>query len=313
MRLDHQNGVVLPVILDRVNTTGSGLEFAVCPGKGVCQSKLANEVFPDSKNYVNELGRFVAIRAARAVDEEILRNASSGGIMTQIALYLLESNVVDGVTAARFQYGAPGPRAVSFIASNRKQLQASQGSKYCPTTTNVLVRECVERGGRYLFNGLPCQVAALRLATKENPNLKNVFPLTLTNFCGGYRDYRSLDGLLSRRGITPSATVSFRYRGGGQPGSMYARDKDGKEISEPYPEYMRGCDIPKAKRCVYCIDATGELSDFSCGDAWLERFTRDASSWSILVTRSPTAERIVSENGRKRHAHRAGYFRRRNH
>jgi coenzyme F420 hydrogenase subunit beta len=122
----------------------------------------------------------------------------------------------------------------------------------------------------------------------------------MANFCGGYRDFRDLDDLLERNGFDSRQVVSFRFRGGGQPGSLLAMDSHGRTLSLPYPAYGRGSLLPKAKRCVFCVDGTGLLADFACGDAWLDRFAnKDGFPWSIVVTRSPAAqqlfEQIVSE------------------
>jgi coenzyme F420 hydrogenase subunit beta len=42
------------------------------------------------------------------------------------------------------------------------------------------------------------------------------------------------------------------------------------------------------------VDATGELADFSCGDAWLDRFIEaDENPWSIIIARSEPAKEIL--------------------
>jgi coenzyme F420 hydrogenase subunit beta len=241
------------------------------------------------------LGRYLTGIAAHSTDPAIIENASSGGVMTQIAAHLLESKRVDGVTATRFVYSPPGPRTEGYVARSWEQLLASQGSKYCPTTTNRLVRECAEAGGRYLFVGTPCQVAALRLAIEEQPELADVFPLTMANFCGGYRDFRLLDDIISAKGLDPGQVDYFRFRGGGQPGSMKATTPMGDSVTHPYGEYNSFSKIQKQKRCVFCVDATGELADFACGDAWIERFLEDEFPWSIVLARSPEAQEILQE------------------
>ena len=49
----------------------------------------------------------------------------------------------------------------------------------------------------------------------------------------------------------------------------------------------------KDHRCRTCIDATGELADISCGDAWLDKFLIRDSGWSITMTRSTKADKII--------------------
>ena len=53
--------------------------------------------------------------------------------------------------------------------------------------------------------------------------------------------------------------------------------------------------ITKFKRCKVCVDATGELADFSAGDAWIDRFLTDKAQWSLLLIRSRKAEKIIAD------------------
>ena len=85
---------------------------------------------------------------------------------------------------------------------------------------------------------------------------------------------------------------SFRHRGGGQPGSMRIIGTNGEIFQYPYPKYAKLSSFVKNERCTLCMDATGELADFSCGDAWLD--SRDnTAAWSIIVARSLEAEKVL--------------------
>ena len=295
MVLNENRGTFIPKIIDTSCVSGDGREFTVCPGKGLPINKMAQSLYGSASHETFELGRYRFSAAARTTNPRILENASSGGVMTEIACYLLEKGLVHGVTASHFIYGPPGPRTKLFIARSPEDLFMAQGSKYCPTTTNQLVRLCAEAGGRYLFVGTPCQVGALRLAAQEDPSLVEVFPYTMANFCGGYRDFRYLDEIVFSHGIDPAEVEFFRFRGDGQPGSMLIRTREGQTASEPYPDYGSRSMIARQKRCWYCVDATGELADFACGDAWIPRFLKDEHSWSVILARSAFAEELISE------------------
>jgi len=250
MVLDKRGRIYVPEILDPSAVSGRGPEFEACPGVGLPLGKLSADLLGEGMDMTLELGRYRLAIAARSTDSSILAEASSGGVMTEIAAHLLEKGYVDGVTIARFEYGPNGLRPVSLIARSREDLITGQGSKYCPTLTNLLVRECIAEGGRYLFSGTPCQVGALRLAMSRQPEAAKVFPYTMGNFCGGYRDYRLIDWLISKHGFVPSEVKFFRFRGGGQPGTMVIETRNGRRVSEPYPNYARGSGIPKLKRYV---------------------------------------------------------------
>ena len=298
MGLDEKQGIYKPEIVDPSAMSGSGIEFSVCPGPGLRINYMSERLFGADLPVTPEFGRYRSAVAAQSTDSHILQRASSGGVMTTIALWLLEQGVIAGATVARFQKDPTGPRTVSYIARNRKELLHAQGSKYCPTTTNALIRECRETGGAYLFIGTPCQVGALRLAIDRDPALEKIFPFTMANFCGGYRDFRYLDGVIRNYGSRPEHNRFFRFRGGGWPGSMLAEDSRGKRSSRPYPSYVSADYVAKQKRCVLCIDGTGQLADFACGDAWIDRFTKGAmgpGGWSIAMARSRRAQEVLDE------------------
>ncbi len=295
MKMNEGRGLYVPQLCDTTSDLAQGPAFDVCPGKGVALDAMARDLFGETSCRRYELGRYRRFIAAHATDPRIREHASSGGVMTALAAFLLETGAVRGVTASRFVYGDPGPRTESFVARTLEDLISAQGSKYCPTTTNALIQQCCQEEGPFLFSGTPCHVAGLRLAQVGDPRLKEIFPLTMANFCAGYRDYRHLDGMLRYDQVDPQDVTSFRFRGGGQPGTLKAETKDGRTIRAPYPDYDGRTQITKQKRCVYCIDATGELADFGCGDAWLDRLLETGEPWSIILARSERGAQILQE------------------
>jgi coenzyme F420 hydrogenase subunit beta len=299
MVLHEDIGMRLPEIVDPTQVTGCGDEFEVCPGVGLAIDEVSRELYGEELATSLELGRYRASYAAHSTDSAILERASSGGVMTAIAKFLMEKGLIDAATTVRFEYGnGRGPRPVEYLAGSWSDLMAGQGSKYCPTSVNLLIRECADRGGKYLFCGAPCQVAALRLAIRKHRELGSLFPFTMAHFCGGFRDYRQLDWIIRKHGLNPEEVEYFQFRGNGQPGGMCARTRSEQMVEEPYPQYLRDCPVPKLKRCTLCIDGTGHLADFACGDAWLPRYRNDDWPWSIVIARSAAAMGIADEMAR---------------
>lgn len=262
-----------------------------CPAKGYNIKEEGHKLFGDV-NYRYEIGYYRRLCLAHSTNSKILENASSGGVMTQIAYYLLSNKLVDGVISNKFVYNDNVVRTQTFIADSLEQLLEGQGSKYCPTSTLSILPK-LEKGKKYLLIGTPCQIAGFRKYAAQKPEINQQIIYTIANFCGGYRDFRELDFFV--KDIAHIENVhSFRHRGGGQPGSMRITGDNGELFQYPYPKYARLSSFIKNERCTLCIDATGELADFSCGDAWLEK--RDATTpWSIIVARSADAEKVLEE------------------
>lgn len=265
---------------------------AVCPGLGVDFDGLAAAFVDRSAFHHSDLGYWNGAWVAHSASAAVLEQASSGGVMTEIASHLLESGRVKGVVATRMRYGPPGPRPETFLARSRAELMAAQGSKYCPVPAAAALANLEAQDAPVAFVGTPCQIAAIRSLQRARPEWGERVPFLIGNFCGGFRDFREMHRLIRKHGLDPARVVRFRYRGGGQPGSLLMEDDSGRIVTRPYPDYVRETGFTKLRRCLLCVDATAELADFSCGDAWLERFTRAPDPWSIVMARTHAAKDV---------------------
>lgn len=295
LEYDRKGALLVPVVDPSSVSAGCGLAFEVCPGKGYPIEKLAQEFLNCDEAYDIELGQWDRMWAARSTNAQILCNASSGGAMTEMGLFLLETNRIQGVVVTGMSYGSPGPRPRTYIARNKTEVLAAQGSKYCPSPTLGILSEARSFSGKLAYIGTPCQIGALRVLQASHAEWREKLPYLIGNFCGGFRDYRQTDTLIRRYGLDPTTVREFRYRGGGQPGSLRAVDTLGRSVERPYPEYARDTSHAKVMRCRVCVDATAELADIACGDAWLPRFLEKDGAWSLIVTRTSEGSDLVRE------------------
>ena len=288
----ERHGQSIPVLTP--TTKYDRLAFDVCPGKGY-------NIIEDSKNlygaesYDLELGYCHSHYAAHSNDEDILRNASSGGVMSQIATFLLERRMVDRVLTAQFVYDSE-PRTRCILAQSKADILRSQGSKYCPVDLSETIRDIKANDYRVAIIGTPCQIAGIRNIQRHDPAFSQKIVITIGNFCGGIKSYHNIELLARRQGIPPDQISFFRFRGNGQPGSMLVEARSGRKSEMPYPYYVGLNGLPKHLRCHLCVDATAELADIACGDAWLPRFLDDPHhSWSIIMTRCEAADALIAD------------------
>ena len=293
LKLSTRRGVFEPE-LSVYNTSLQGTAFLVCPGRGYDIEGIAGQIFPLATEHAFELGRYVNLFVGLSRNPVTLAQAASGGIMTEVSLYLLRRGLVDGVFGCKMEYTYKGPTTKAFIAHTPDEVLSAQGSKYCPTNLNSLVA-AIDQSKRYLFVGLPCQVGALRVQIKHDPALDAAFPYVMSNFCGGIRPFLWTNDIIRRLNLNPSQVQEFRYRGGGQPGSLHLATAEGTRVSYSYPAYEALSRIPKMRRCSCCIDATAELADLACGDAWLDKWLDTGKTWSILIVRSQSIADVIKE------------------
>jgi coenzyme F420 hydrogenase subunit beta len=291
MTFSEKHSQYIPLLTD--SNKSDKLAFMICPGKGYNIVEESRNLYNHSQ-YDLELGYINKLYAAFSNDRQILEKASSGGIMSHLAIYLLENGIVDRVLTTQFSYETE-PRTVSILAKSKEEILQSQGSKYCPVDISMAIKEIRNNNYVVAIIGTPCQIAGIRNIQRNDSSFSNKIYITIANFCGGFKSYTNIRLIAKRKGIDPKRIVFFRFRGNGQPGSMLIEESTGKKVEIPYPKYVGLNGIPKHLRCHLCVDATGELADIACGDAWLPKFLKDINPWSVIITRNTKADNLVKK------------------
>ena len=268
----------------------------VCPSKGYPIVSMGKELFADN-SYDYCIGYYHSFYAVKSNHQETLVHASSGGVMTELPRYILRNNFVQGVVCTTYKYEKDVVVPVTNIVTNPDELFKYQGSKYMPVPALASLNILKDFEGQVAYIGTPCQIAALRRLQAVSPMLREKVKYTIGNFCGGYRDLREQTDLIRLAGMHGAKLTHFQYRGDGQPGYMRIEDEEGRTWRYEYPKYGKLTGYLKKYRCRVCIDATAELADISCGDAWIPEYRN--KNWSIVIIRNkelqPIVDRMVEE------------------
>lgn len=292
LKYNKHKGLYTPCLMDSLSDNEEYKIDNVCPAQGYPIVSMGKQIHNDVKLYDYRIGYYYSFVAARSLSDDIVRKASSGGIMTALAYYMLSSGLVEGVIATKYLYDNNGgiiPKTI--VATSLQELLDCQGSKYMPVPI-FDVLNTVKNYKRLAFIGTPCQIATLRRLQNLSSEYNNII-YTIGNFCGGYRDLRELTRLKKIAGFGKEPITHFQYRGNGQPGQMVIEARN-KRWTYPYPKYSKLTGNIKYYRCRVCIDATAELADVSCGDAWLPRFIQGSDkAWSIVIIRNRELSKIV--------------------
>lgn len=234
--------------------------------------KMLNKICPSAGNQCQFMdkdkiwGREKNVYYGWSEDESVREKASSGGIITEIASYLLETKKVDAVIHTCMDPISP-TETKTCISRTREELISRCGSRYSISHPLMDISK-IDDSLRYAFIGKPCDVVALKNYMKLNNKLKKAIPITISFFCAGLPSIQAQSLLLDRLGCS-EGVQTLRYRGNGWPGYATAISKDGKQSSIDYNSSwgeILGRDIMKI--CRFCLDGLGEMADISCGDAW---------------------------------------------
>ena len=173
-----------------IPVTGTTLDHAlmdqimrVCPGTVV--HGLPQHEVNGSSQYDAVWGIWQDIKMAYATDPDIRHLGSTGGLLTALGLYLIESGEVDFIVHATASSTQPtfGERVIS---RNRKQVIAAAGSRYGPTATLIDITDILGQEQPFAFIGTPCDISALRNLAREDDRVNRWVKYMLTMVCGGF-------------------------------------------------------------------------------------------------------------------------------
>jgi len=268
------------------------LAFAGCPGKGLNYPQLYTRFYgAPPKNWLT--GPTLSVRIGHASDEAVRRNGASGGVLSQVLIYLLEQQLIDAAIVVR--QGLPTPeKARAVFAVTRQEILDTAQSVYIPVATLDKLRE-LEPGKRYAMTCLPDQAAALRfLQLAGDPHARQV-RYVLGPYTGTALRPAAIRSFLRSCGVSAKDGVaSLRWRAGEWPGYLEIRTQSGRVIrsNKFYYNYLIPFFI--TRNSLQNMDFANEFCDLSVGDAWSPQFERAGGGHSVITTRTREMEDIVT-------------------
>lgn len=291
MRVHAGKGCYLPH-LDKAQCTQCGLCHRACPGHSVDFESFNTALFGDIPEDI-ALGRYLGCYIGHATDRNVRRDCASGGLVSALLIFALEEGLIDGALVTRMCSDHP-LRPEPFIARTRDEVLDAAGSKYCPVPAGAAMKEILREKGRFAVVGLPCHIHALRKAEQNLSALHERIRYRIAIPCSLNFSFRGTERFLRGLSIAPDQVETLQYRGRGWPGSMMVRLKDGAERTIPLAEYYKALGPYSLRRCTLCSDMLGELSDLTCGDAWIPEVMRaDKVGSSFVVSRTAEAEEFL--------------------
>lgn len=295
MAADENKGIYIPEVdLSRCNDCG--ICYNVCPGHGTDFDKLNIKLFGKTpKNIL--IGNYLHCYIGYSADDNIRYNSASGGLVTQVLLYALESGMIDGALVTRMSKKKPF-EAEPFIAKTREELLDASKSKYCPVSANIALSDIIksEKGKKFAVVGLPCHIQGVRKAEEIDPELKNKIILHVGLFCNHTPNFWGTEILLRKIKADKESITKLDYRGEGWPGIMKICSTNSEMIINFFDSWrIIGSFFFYPTRCLMCSDCISELADISFGDAWLDELHYDKKGTSIMISKNQMAENILQQ------------------
>ena len=290
-----KTGDYRPEIIDSIDNELADKLWTACSGGEFNFPDYNQKIFGDAINFHQYTGSFRHIYIGNSNDEVIRRNAASGGIISQILVWLLEKGRVDGAVVLGMSMEEPW-LTKPFIATSRKEILESAQSKYIISSVNEILPEIEMFDGKLAYVGLPGQVQSIRkLQAINDPSVKNIHYI-LGPFYGNTLHFSSVKSFLRSYGekdFTKIRKLYFRY--GEWPGNMRAEMASGRIIELPkfHANYLIPFHI--MKNSLLCTDLSNEFTDISGGDAWAPVYEERGKGFSMAIARSQKGQEILSQ------------------
>jgi coenzyme F420 hydrogenase subunit beta len=269
------------------------LAWKACPGRGIDYSSL----YKDYYGYLPEdwlLGCFQKVRVGYSAHDNLRQKGASGGVLTTVLIYLLETGKIDAAILASQGYGA-AEKAHYRIVRNRQEILECAQSVYIPVSMLDAMRELCE-GERYAITCLPDQAAALRRIQLDGFKSAQQIKYILGPYTGTSLYPSAIDCFLRSKGVSKDdAIVSLQWRAGDWPGYLEIKTKSGKVLRTKKVYYNFLIPFFITQSSLQGIDFTNEFTDLSVGDAWSPQFEKLGGGHSVVVTRSLNMEQIIQK------------------
>jgi len=241
-----------------------------------------------SKSIDYYLGNFDECFCGYSNNESIRKNAASGGMVTQLLIYMLDNDYIDGVFLSRLNIKNGKLIPVSFIATTTEEILSCQSSIYIDFDLSKSLKEVESFKGRLAAVALPCQLKMLDKLTNK------IIKIGL--FCGHTSERELIENVL-RQKINLCDIKEFCFRRGRWRGNSQIRLASGETINFPYFDFgmFQNIFFHMPKKCLYCRDHTAEGADISFGDLWLKEFKKKRNKYSCVLSRQEKMTKILLE------------------
>lgn len=231
----------------------------------VCPSVSENQTISDVSAVLR--GRCLESFIGHATDKVIHREGQSGGVVTALLLYLLESGKIDG--AVTNQFDPEHCASKTLYATDRKALLKSVGSYYVQSPV-VQAAEQVPKGAKTAAVVLGCQAEALRMMEQQGLPVPDYL---IGLVCEGIYSRRMISDMIASTGCpTEEQPCQFRFRYshpayGGWPGNaLLVTDKHRYRIDKNIRFALKP--LYESYRCLLCYEQINTPADLVCGDPW---------------------------------------------
>lgn len=214
---------------------------------------------------------------ARSKNAEVLSKSQDGGVVTTLAMKVLEGGLVDAVVLAGTEdKWLPKP----ILAFRPEEVLQCSKSKYfyIPSLLELGRFDGVKK---IMVVGLPCQVRAIERLAEFDVGVSRKVTYRVGLFCSHNIDYSSMvETLLPRVGIDVSALVKMDIKR-----RLIFYDKDGKSHELPLSEF----ESLTRPSCLQCPEFVSRSADINVGSVGADK------GWNMVLLMTKPGEELFHQ------------------
>ena len=283
--------------------TNCSICLKYCPHSEINIIKQLDEVKSNPKYYGTENANYYV--AWDNNDNNRIKSAS-GGIVSQIAKYMLTNNYVNGIIHGEMvENDRKGIHYRAAISETLEEIDERRSSFYFAFTFDDILKEIKDKERAYLFIGVPCIIRAIKNLFEKNKSYKKIKLYTICLSCshnvnGLFTDYLADSLNINKR---QKYTVNLRYKDENMvDANNYMNTYKGKNFfisqnrfktifTDTWRNYYFAMNI-----CNYCSDFWGAHGDISVKDAWGKWANEDRLNKSIVISRNDLTNKIIENS-----------------
>ncbi|HOP48283.1 MAG TPA: Coenzyme F420 hydrogenase/dehydrogenase, beta subunit C-terminal domain [Desulfobacteraceae bacterium] len=252
----------------------------ICPKadyEGIHLERKAEGVFNSE-----EVGPFIRVVIARAVDKDIRNKAQYGGTVSSLIIFSLEKGIIkSAVLTDKGGQSSPGGR----ISQNRTSILDCAQSIYSASGSLSALNRAISDGQDKIgVVGLPCQMDALariKLAKPDGEERSKRIAIKIGLFCTWALEYRGLEAFLNHE--YPDRKIK-KFDISPPPSEKFCVQTETGWIDIPLdsvkPFIQKGCTI--------CRDMTAEKADLSVGTV------EGREGWNTVIVRTNAGDELIN-------------------
>ena len=263
VQMDFEAGQYLPSI-NNENCIDCGECIEICPGLDIEINELK-----DFEDLV--FGEHIKCVSAYSKDGEILKNSTSGGLITALVVELLKKEQWDGAFVLDFDKFKGKPARLTLVDTEQGVKKAAK-SKYIPVSIyNVLSELKSNKKSNYIIIGTPCQIKSIKKFIDLKGYRENNL-LFFGLFCEKTLNFNFINYLENKYAKSNEEIVKLDYRNkekDGWPGHPKLFFDSGREFFIDRSERINLKEYFQLERCLFCTDKLNKNADISFGDCYI--------------------------------------------